>query len=153
MAPPATATRGGGCRTLPPLWRALPLATPRVYLLAAAVTLTAAAAAAAVRSKPTASAPAAAAASAAAATATAAAAKAAKATPKWLSVASICLAAPDSLDDTAALHLALRPQTAQDCTVQGASGVLSGPFCVSAGKLSDRRAEPTPIEVSSRREQ
>ena len=68
MAPPATATRGGGCRTLPPLWRALPLATPRVYLLAAAVTLTAAAAAAAVRSKPTASAPAAAAASAAAAT-------------------------------------------------------------------------------------
>ena len=57
MAPPAT-TGGGGGRTLPPLWRALPLATPRVYLLAAAVTLTAAAAAAAVRSKPTASAPA-----------------------------------------------------------------------------------------------
>ena len=66
MAPPAT-TGGGGGRTLPPLWRALPLATPRVYLLAAAVTLTAAAAAAAVRSKPTASAAASAAAAAAAA--------------------------------------------------------------------------------------
>ena len=59
MAPPAT-TGGGGGRTLPPLWRALPLATPRVYLLAAAVTLTAAAAAAVVCSKPAASAPAAA---------------------------------------------------------------------------------------------
>ena len=59
MAPPATTPRGGGGRTLPPLWRALPLATPRVYLLAAAVTLTAAAAAA-VRSKPAAAASAAA---------------------------------------------------------------------------------------------
>ena len=54
MAPRAA---GGGCRTLSPLWRALPLATPRVHPLAAAITLTAAVAAS-VRSKPTASAPA-----------------------------------------------------------------------------------------------
>ena len=42
------------------------------------------------------------------------------------------------------------PHMAQDCTVQGASGVLSGSFYVSGGKLSDRRAKPTPTEVSSR---
>jgi hypothetical protein len=42
------------------------------------------------------------------------------------------------------------PHMAQDCTVQGASGVLSGSFYVSGEKLSDRRAKPTPTEVSSR---
>ena len=81
--------------------------------------------------------------------ATSATAAAAKATPKWSSVASICLAASDSSDGSA-LHLAMR-HTAQD-TVQGASGVLSGSFRVSGGRLSDRRAsaKPTPTEVSSR---